>query len=115
MDWNSVAEAIGITLGVVALPLVTLLGYLIVRKGTKESHVIEQRRAEIDGLNMAVESMNTALAAVNRRVDRLEDELSCEREYSLLLHAHISAGKPPPPPARPPFIPKFRTVPEGQG
>ena len=115
MDWNSVAETISTLLGVVALPLVTLLGYIIVRKGTKEAHVIEQRRAEIDGLNMAVVSMNTALAAVNRRVDRLEDELSSEREYSLLLHAHISAGKPPPPPARPPFIPKFRTVPEGQG
>ena len=115
MDWNSVAGTISTLLGVAALPLVTLLGYLIVRKSTKESHVIEQRRAEIDGLNMAVESMNTALAAVNRRVDRLEDELSSEREYSLMLHAHISAGMPPPPPARPPFIPKFRTVPEGQG
>ena len=115
MDWSSVAGTIGTLLGVVALPLVTLLGYIIVRKGTKESHVIEQRRAEIDGLNMAVESMNTALAAVNRRVDRLEDELCSEREYSLMLHAHISAGKPPPPPARPPYIPKFRTVPEGQG
>ena len=115
MDWSSVAGTIGTLLGVVALPLVTLLGYIIVRKGTKESHVIEQRRAEIDGLNMAVESMNTALAAVNRRVDRLEDELSSEREYNRILHAHITAGKPPPPPARPPYIPKFRTVPEGQG
>ena len=115
MDWNNVAGTISTLLGVVALPFVTLLGYLIVQKGTKESHVIEQRRAEIDGLNMAVESMNTALAAVNRRVDRLEDELSSEQDYNRILHAHISAGKPPPPPARPPFIPKFRTVPEGQG
>ena len=115
MDWSNVAGVVGTLLGVVALPTVTLLGYIIVRKGTKESHVIEQRRTEIDGLNTAVETMNTALDAVNRRVDRLEEELSSEREYSLLLHAHISAGKPPPPPSRPPFYPKFRTVPEGQG
>ena len=43
----------------------------------------------------------TRLDTLWERVDKLEDDLDDEREYTRVLIAHINAGKPPPPPPRP--------------
>ena len=110
-----------VLLGIVVLPLVTLIGYWWTRRGGRESHEIEERRVEIDGLKAAVETMQTALTSVRQDVTDLRTEvadvrceLAAEREHSDALTAHIWAGKPPPPPARRPRgLPN--TTPEGHG
>ena len=100
-----------VILGIVVLPLVTLIGYWWTRRGGRESH----------GLKAAVETMQTALTSVRQDVTGLRvevadvrQELAAEREHSEALSAHIWAGKPPPPPARRPRgLPN--TTPEGHG
>ena len=98
----------GIILGAVAVPLVTLIGYLLTRRGARESREIEERRIEIDGLKTAVESMETALQSVERRavkteerVSELEYRLESSEDYIAVLLDHINTHKPPPPPERP--------------
>ena len=111
----------GIILGGMSVPIVTLVGYFLTRRGARESTEIEERRVEIDGLKAAVETMQTALTSVRQDVTGLRvevadvrQELAAEREHSEALSAHIWAGKPPPPPARRPRgLPN--TTPEGHG
>ena len=107
-----------ILLGIVVLPLVTLVGYWWTRRGGRESHEIEERRLEIDGLRAAVEAMQTALTSVRQdvtvtklRVTELESRLESSEEYVTILLQHINDALPPPPPARPRSHP--RTVPDG--
>lgn len=88
--------------------LIGLVGYLVTRRGAKESHEVEERRADIEGLSKAVDALKTALAAVEERVSRVEDERDIavcdrdlEREYVRLLIEHINEELGPPPPERP--------------
>ena len=125
------ASELGIILGAVALPIVTLVGYLLTRRGASESEKIEERRVDIEGLQAAVESMQTALAAADARIARQAEQIAQQAErqtatdievaklraerdgdtsYIEVLIAHIWAHKGPPPPERLPLPP---TTPEG--
>ena len=116
------ASELGIILGAIALPIVTLVGYLLTRRGASESEKIEERRVDIEGLQAAVESMQKALAAADVRIARQAEQVAQQAErqtatdvevaklraerdvdatYIEALIAHIWAGKKPPPPARP--------------
>ena len=113
------ASELGIILGAIALPIVTLVGYLLTRHGASESEKIEERRVEIEGLKTAVEALKIAQDATSEQVKDLraevrdvKAELQGSEGYIAQLVEHINAHRPPPPPPRIYPIPSA-TTPEG--
>ena len=113
------ASELGIILGAIALPIVTLVGYLLTRRGASESEKIEERRVEIEGLKTAVEALKIAQDTTSEQVRGLraeirdvKAELQGSEGYIAQLVEHINAHRPPPPPLRIYPIPSA-TTPEG--
>lgn len=113
------ASELGIILGAIALPIVTLVGYLLTRRGASESEKIEERRVEIEGLKTAVEALKIAQDTTSEQVKGLraevrdvKAELRGSEGYIAQLVEHINAHRPPPPPPRIYPIPSA-TTPEG--